>query len=79
MSIRALAIELYRAQQKVHKLQDMLAKAERNERDQIRYDLKCAEAECNQLRRIMEGEKQPSPFSDTSFTEGPPYSSHGKK
>ena len=60
MSIKALAVELYRAQQKVHKLQDQLEKAPLKEKEQLRHDLRVAEAECNQLRRIMEGEKETS-------------------
>ena len=58
MSIKALAIELYRSQQKVHLLQDRLQAASLAEKDQIRWDLKNAEAELTQLRRIMEGEKE---------------------
>ena len=60
MSIKALAVELYRAQQKVHKLQDELEKAPLREKERLRRDLRTAEAECNQLRRIMEGEKETS-------------------
>ncbi|NNK97047.1 MAG: hypothetical protein HKP41_22055 [Desulfobacterales bacterium] len=65
MSIRALASELYRAQQKVHKLQDQLEVAGINKKDQIRRELKQAEVECNQLRRIIEAEKEPSPLRDS--------------
>ena len=65
MSIRALAIELYKAQQKVHKLQDQLEVAGINEKDQLRRELKQAEAECNQLRRIIEAEKEPSLLRDS--------------
>lgn len=58
MSIKALAIELYKAQQKVHQLQDRLAEAHLKEKEQLRYELKVAVAECNQLRRIVDGEKE---------------------
>ncbi len=67
MSIKALAIELYKAQQNVHRLQDEMERASLGEKDQLRYKLKCAEAECNQLRRILDGEKEPSPLSRDSF------------
>jgi hypothetical protein len=67
MSIRALAIELYRAQQRVHRLQDRLEKASINDSDTLRHELRQAEAVCRQLRRLMDGEKQPSSFSGNPF------------
>lgn len=67
MSIRLLAIELYKAQQKVHTLQDQFEQASRGSRDKIRNELRVAEAELNQLRRMMDGEKEPSAFSTNSF------------
>ncbi|MEE4165553.1 MAG: hypothetical protein V2I35_06105 [Desulfocapsaceae bacterium] len=59
MSIRALAIELYRAQQKVHRLQEKLEKVSINDRDRLRQELKQAEAECYHLRRLVDGKKEP--------------------
>lgn len=67
MSIRALAIELYRAQQRVHRLQDRLEKASGSDRDLLRHELRLAQAACSQLRRLMGGEKEPSPFSNNPF------------
>lgn len=67
MSIKALAIELYKAQKKVHRLQDRLEEASSAEKEELRYELKGAEAELNQLRRMLDGEKEPSPFSLKSF------------
>ena len=67
MSIKALAVELYRAQQKVHQLQDKLEKAEHAEKDALRFELKQAEADCNYLRRLVDAEKSPSPFNRDSF------------
>jgi len=67
MSIKALAIELYKAQQKVHRLQDKLEKASLGEKEQLRSELKGAETDLNHLRRMMDGEKEPSPFSTNSF------------
>ncbi len=67
MSIRALAIELYRAQQRVHRLQERFDKASDTDRDTLRHELRQAEAACGQLRRLMDGKKQPSPFSGSPF------------
>lgn len=58
MSIKALAVELYKSQRKVHELQDKLETATPKEKDSLKYELKAAEAELLQLRRIMEGEKE---------------------
>ncbi len=67
MSIRPLAIELYRAQQRVHRLQERLDNASINDRDALRHELRQAEAACGQLRRLMDGKKQPSPYSVKPF------------
>jgi len=58
MVIRALAIELYRAQQKVHTLQEQLEEAPLSEKDSLRQELRTATAECDQLRRMVEAKKQ---------------------
>ena len=58
MVIRALAIELYRAQQKVHTLQEQLEEAPLSEKDSLRQELRTATAECDQLRRLVEAKKQ---------------------
>jgi hypothetical protein len=70
--IKALAIELYRAQQTVHKLQDQLADASPAERDVLRRSLRTARAECEQLRRLIDAKKQTPPFR-TSFKKGPGF------
>jgi hypothetical protein len=70
MLIRALAQELYRAQQKVHRLQEELDLAPPTEKEQLREELRVAVAECNQLRRLVEGKKQ-KPLFRTSFNDGP--------
>lgn len=67
MSIRLIAIELYRAQQKLHKLQDQYENGAPLEREKIKYELKAAQAECDQLRRLVEAEKEPSPFQPDRF------------
>ena len=70
MVIRALAIELYRAQQKVHKLQEQLKSAELHEKQRLKEKLRIATAERDQMRRLVEGKKQ-KPLFRTSFNDGP--------
>jgi len=67
MPIKALALELYKAQQQVHTLQDRIATAAPGDIDRLRLELRRAEAELDQLRRIMEGEKASSPLSRDAF------------
>jgi len=62
MVLRALALELYRAQQAVHKLEDRLAKCPLAEQDQVRQELRQAKAERDQLKRLIEARKEPPPF-----------------
>ena len=66
MVIKALAIELYRAQQTVHKLEDQFADASPEEREILRRSLRTARAECEQLRRLVDAKKQTPPYR-TSF------------
>ncbi len=70
MVIKALAVELYRAQQKVHKLQDQFKKAPLTEKERLRQELCTANAECEQLRRLIEAKKQ-KPLFRTSFKNEP--------
>ena len=64
MSIKALAIELYRAQQKVDRLEKELARAELKDKERIRQELQVAIAERKQLRKMLDGAKTPNPFAD---------------
>lgn len=64
MSIKALALELYRAQQKVDRLEKELAQASLKNRERIRQELEAAAAEKKQLRKMLDGAKAPNPFSD---------------
>jgi uncharacterized protein (DUF3084 family) len=64
VSIKALARELYRARQKVDRLEKELAQAGLQDRDRIRQELQAAEAEKNQLRKMLDGAKVPSPFAN---------------
>lgn len=62
MSIKALALELYRAQQNVSKLEFQLQEASSGDKQMIEEELREAQAELKQLRRILDGEKTPSPY-----------------
>ena len=72
MVIKALAIELYRAQQKVHTLQEQLEEAPLSEKDSLRQELRSATAECDQLRRLVEAKKQ-RPLYRTSHKYDPGF------
>ncbi|RZW25633.1 MAG: hypothetical protein EX260_02390 [Desulfobulbaceae bacterium] len=56
--LKALAIDLYRAQQRVHQLEEQLENAPLSEKEAIKRELRGANAECNQLRRLVEAKKQ---------------------
>ena len=63
MSIKAIALELYRAQQKVSKLEALVEEeASINEKDALREELREAMAEWQVLRNILNGKKSSSPF-----------------
>ncbi len=57
MSIRLLAVELYKAQKEVHRLRDLLEQSAGMEAERLRRELRCAEETCNQLRRRVEARK----------------------
>lgn len=63
MSIKLIAIELYKAQQKVHKLEEKLEAAQLQEKDGIRKELRVAMAELRQMRNMLEGQKASSPHA----------------
>ena len=60
MSIKALALELYRAQQKVSAREKELEDAALGERDAVRRTLDEARREYSMLRKMMDGEKETS-------------------
>jgi 5-bromo-4-chloroindolyl phosphate hydrolysis protein len=68
MSIRAIALELYRAQQKLSELETKLEQAPLGEKEAIRQELREAQAEWQMLRKILDGEKSPSPFKSKPST-----------
>lgn len=58
MSIRHLATDLYRSQQKVEKLEKTLAAAAPSELAAIEEELRGARAELQLLRKMLDGEKE---------------------
>lgn len=70
MVIRSLATDLYRAQQRVHRLQEQLEAADLGRKEAVRRELLAATAERDQLRRLIDARKQKPPFR-TSFKNEP--------
>jgi hypothetical protein len=62
MPLKALAIELYRAQRNVHALEDRLTVCPPEQQDDVRRQLLTARGERDQLRRLIEARKEPPPF-----------------
>jgi hypothetical protein len=60
MSIKLLAIELYRAQQNVGHLEVHLEAAPLNESGVVREELRQAQAELQQLRKMLDDKKTSS-------------------
>lgn len=58
MSIKALALELYRAQRKFDALEKTLAATALGDQDRIRRQLEEVRAERQLLRRMLDGEKE---------------------
>jgi hypothetical protein len=63
MSIRAIALELYKAQQRVDRLEKERSKAPPQENERISGQLELARAELKQLRKMLDGAKTESPFA----------------
>lgn len=68
MVIKALALELYRAQQRVHRLQEQLENCAVSDKAPIKEELRRAKAECDQMRRLVDGKKS-KPLARTSFKD----------
>lgn len=62
MSIKAIARDLYRAQQKVREIELRLEKASLTDQDGLRAEMRVAENEVNILRKMLDGEKESSEF-----------------
>ena len=58
MVIKALAADLYRAQQKVHTLEEQLEQAPLAEKESLQRELRAATAERDQLRRLVDAKKR---------------------
>ena len=62
MSIRAIALELYRAQKKVAELQKALEAVEQGAAEKLSQELRAAEKEMSMLRKMLDGEKESGNF-----------------
>ena len=58
MSVKALAIDLYKAQQKVSGLESELENPAAPDKEKIREELRIARAEWKILRSMLDGEKE---------------------
>lgn len=62
MSIRALALELYKARQKVDALQAEFDSGTPDDKSVLAGELKMAQKEFQMLRRMLDGEKESGTF-----------------
>jgi len=62
MSIRALALELYKAKQKVDALQEEFDSATLDDKSALAGELKMVQKEFQMLRRMLDGEKESGSF-----------------
>jgi len=62
MSIKVLAIELYRAQQKVDKIRKSIEKEPYEQQEILKGELKEAEREHQMLRKMLDGRKESGSF-----------------
>ncbi len=62
MSIKALALELYRARQKVDMIQKEIELKSGKEQEILRNELKIAQKEQQMLRKMLDGRKESGSF-----------------
>lgn len=62
MSIRAIARDLYRAQQNIDKIEKALKEVSHAEQDALRHELRQASNEYELIRKMLNGEKESSSF-----------------
>ncbi len=62
MSIRLVAKDLYRAQQKVSELERNIAECSANEKTNLEQELRFALRERDMLRKMLDGEKEQGSF-----------------
>ncbi|MBW2647641.1 MAG: hypothetical protein JRE23_16000 [Deltaproteobacteria bacterium] len=58
MSIRLIALDLYRLQQEVEKLERALEKATEKKKAELKDKLRKLKAERNKMKKILEGKKE---------------------
>jgi len=66
MYIRLIAKELYRLEQEVEKLEKEISSAPHEDREAAKEHLRKVKAERNRMRRVLDGAKEPVPFSHPS-------------
>lgn len=64
MSIKALALDLYRAQQTVDKIRKSIEKGAWEQQEILKEELKVAEREHQMLRKMLDGRKESGSFKD---------------
>ncbi len=64
MSIKALALDLYRAQQKVDAIKKAIEKATYQEQEVLKSELKMAQKEWQILRKMLDGERESGSFRE---------------
>ena len=62
MSIKALAVELYRAQQQVDMIQKKIEAGSSGEQKKLENELKIAQKEWQMLRKMLDGRKESGNF-----------------
>ncbi len=62
MSIRALAADLYKAQQKVGQLEKTIDEAATAEKNELNQELLIARKDLEMLRKMLDGEKESGDF-----------------
>ncbi|MGL1931779.1 MAG: hypothetical protein OCC45_08465 [Desulfotalea sp.] len=62
MSIRAIAVELYKAQQKIDKVEKEMETASLVEQDALKSELRAVKSEHAIIKRMLDGEKETGSF-----------------
>jgi len=62
MSIKALALELYRAQQKVDMIQKKIKESSGGDDKKLGNELRAAQEERQMLRKMLDGQKESGSF-----------------
>lgn len=73
MSVKSLAIELYKAQQKVSGLESELENPASHDKEKIKEELRLAKAEWKVLRKMLDGEKIAKQTNVVPSTYGQPH------